>query len=253
VDLGQYLVDTLIGEGGAARVFRARDRISGHPVAVKLFRHELMNQKELLGRFRNEIELLARLDHPNIIPCLQDGEMDGIPWFATNLCARSLASRVLSQGAIDIRSMASYSAEVLDALAYLHDNGVVHRDVKPENLLLDDSDVALLGDFGIALDPARRPTVMGAVIGTPTFMPPEQYDDPSAADASADLFALGSTIYVCMTVKTAMPLLIPERRPKALARLPEDMRDIVARATHPDPDERYHSAAEMADELVDLM
>jgi len=253
LNLDGYVIDSLIGEGGAARVFRARRKLTGEDVAIKLYRHELMDQSELLGRFRNEIRVLGAMDHPNLLRCLDCGEVDGIPWFATMLCRGSLSSRVLATGRIGASAMASYAAEVLDGLDYLHELGVIHRDVKPENILLDGSDVALLGDLGIALDPSYRRTSDGVVVGTPTFMPPEQYDDPRLADASADLFALGSTIYVCTTLKTAMPLLLPDHRATALARLQPAMRWIVDRATHPDPRRRFHSAREMADALVDLM
>lgn len=253
VELGPYVVTSLVGEGGAARVYEARHEHTGGLAAVKMYRHELLGQVELLDRFHTERLLLEQLDHPNILPCHDHGEDDDVPWFATKLCRGSLATRVLTSGAVEPAVMAGYGLELLDALGYLHERGIVHRDVKPDNILLDEHDIAVLGDFGIAIDPAFRPTQMGAVMGTPTFMPPEQLDDPRGAGPSSDLFALGSTMFVCVTMRSAMPLMVPALRAKALGTLPEELRWIIDSATSPDPAERFDAASDMADALAELL
>ncbi len=252
MELGGFAVMELIGEGGAARVFRAVHETSGQQVAIKLFRHELLAQQELLERFHGEIRLLEAFEHPNLLACLAAGEQDGVPWFATQLCASSLASRVMREGRADPPTLVGYALEVLDGLDYLHRRGVVHRDVKPDNILLDKDDVAVLGDFGIAMDPAYRPTQLGAVMGTPSFTPPEQLDDPTTATPSSDLFSLGSSLFACCTLRSAMPLFVKRLREDALARLPEGLREVVARATHPDPSARFATAEAMARDLADL-
>jgi len=256
VQLDRFILETLIGEGGTARVYRARDTTDQTFVAIKLYRHELMNQAELLQRFRSEVRLLSTFDHPNVLPCLDHGEEpgSGLPWFATRLCKGSLAGLIYQGGPIPLRTMGRYCVEVLDGLAELHARNIVHRDVKPDNILLDDDDVAILGDFGIALNPRTRPTQVDAVMGTPHFMAPEQFDDPREATPSADLFALGCTLYTGITGKSSMVLLMTPRRSDALDLLVDErMRAIVDQATSPEPEDRFASARAMADALADLL
>ncbi len=255
MQLGRYRLESLVGEGGTARVFRAQDTTRPVSVAVKVFRRDLVGESQLLERFHTEIELLRRFDHPNLLPCLAHGhdEALGVPWFATRLCRGSLAGRIYQNGPLEVTTVASYCAEILDGLAHIHEAGIVHRDVKPDNIMLDDDDVAVLGDFGIALNPDDRPTHVNAIMGTPQYMAPEQHDDPRHAEPSADLFAVGSTLFVSITGRSSMTLFLNERRSAALDQLPDSIRPFVDKATAVDPSKRFASAREMADALADFM
>jgi serine/threonine-protein kinase len=144
----------------------------------------------------------------------------------------------------------AHVVEVLDALHWLHGQGIVHRDVKPENVLLDEHDVALLCDFGIA---HRRSTGTPGSFGTPEFVPPEQFVDPDRVGPPADVFGAGVTLFVGLTGHSGMTLLVDHLRAEALAALPSPLARIVDRSTALQLQDRYASAYEMAMELADLL
>lgn len=249
----RFELQHLIGEGGTARVYLARDRKDDRPAAVKLVHESVLDSDEALARFLVEADLLERFDHPNILGFRSRGVLDDHrPWFATDYAAKgSLADRVLRTGVIDPSAMCGYALEVLDALQHVHELGIVHRDVKPENILVDSDDVALLCDFGVARTPHRRATLVGDKMGTPTFMAPEQASDPAAVTARADLYGMGATIFVSITRKSGMALLVDHMRGDALAMVPRPLRRVVARATAPRPRDRYATASEMAMDLAE--
>jgi serine/threonine protein kinase len=254
---GRFLVEAVIGEGGTARVYRARDAATGEPVAVKVMRELLLDTEEIVARFHLEADLLERFDHPNILPPLGRGTLpSGVPGFA---CAYardgSLADRMLKpdRAPISPGEILGYVAEILDALHYLHGQGIVHRDVKPENILLGEHDIAMLCDFGIALSPKRRATMIGDRMGTPSFMPPEQYADPSRVTPQADLFGAGVTLFVGLTGKPGMVLLVDHLRKEALAALPPSISRIVDQATSLRMEHRYQTAWEMSMALADVL
>jgi serine/threonine protein kinase len=251
----RFRVDALIGEGGTARVFRATDRETGEIVAVKVLRDVLLDSDELVARFQLEADMLARFEHPNILPVIARGKTkEGAPWFVSTYASQgSLADRMLRKGNISQSELLGYSLEVLDALQYLHLQGIVHRDVKPENVLLDENDVAMLCDFGIALSPTRRATMAGDRMGTPSFMPPEQYENPASVTPQADLFGLGVTLFVGLTGRTGVVLLVDHLRTDALAALPEPVRPIIDRATSLRIQDRYRTALEMSLALADAL
>lgn len=251
----RFELQHLIGEGGTARVYVARDRKEESPAAVKIVHDAVLDSDEALARFLVEADLLERFDHPNILRFRARGVLsDGRLWLATDYARKgSLADRVLRSGVIDPPAMCGYALEVLDALQHVHEQGIVHRDVKPENILVDDDDVALLCDFGVARTPHRRATLVGDKMGTPTFMAPEQASNPAGVTARADIYGMGATIFVSMTRKSGMALLVDHMRPDALALVPRPMRRVIARATAPRPDDRYDNASDMAMDLAEAL
>lgn len=251
----RFELQHLIGEGGTARVYLAKDRKHERPAAVKIVHEAVLDSDEALARFDVEADLLERFDHPNILGFRDRGRLsDGRPWLATDYARKgSLADRVLRSGVIDPGAMCGYALEVLDALQHVHDQGIVHRDVKPENILVDDDDVALLCDFGVARAPHRRATLVGDKMGTPTFMAPEQASNPAGVTARADLYGMGASIFVSITRKSGMALLVDHMRPDALSLVPRPLRRVVAKATAPRPHDRYIDASDMAMDLAEAL
>lgn len=251
----RFRTEAVIGEGGTARVFRGADLSTGEPVAVKVLHEVLRSDEECVARFETEAKLLATLEHPNLMEVLAVGRTaKDLPWFATPYARRgSLADQMVRGGLLPAADVLRYASDVLDCLHYLHGVDIVHRDVKPENILIGDDDVAMLCDLGIALTPDRRATIVGDRMGTPSFMPPEQYDDPASVDATADLFGLGVTMFLCLTGQTGMVLLVEHLRGKALGTLPPSVRGIVDRATRTRPEQRYPTAWAMSLDVGDAL
>ena len=193
----KYDIERELGRGGMATVYVARDVRHRRTVAVKVLRPEL---SAALGseRFRREIELTAVLQHPHILPLFDSGSADGHLYYVMPFVdGETLRARLVREGRLPIDHAVRVAAEVAEALAYAHDRGIVHRDVKPENILLQ-GDHALVSDFGIAVAlehaAGERVTRPGVSVGTPLYMAPEQVMD-HAVDARADIYALGVVLY----------------------------------------------------------
>jgi serine/threonine-protein kinase len=194
----RYPVERELGRGGTATVYLAHDLRHDRPVAIKVLHPEVT---PLLGpeRFVREIRLAARLQHPHILPLFDSGETDGLLWYTMPYVqGESLRARLIREHRLPLADALEIARQVGAALAYAHRQGVVHRDIKPENILMHE-DGALVADFGIAraLDAAGPDglTVTGLVLGTPTYMSPEQAAGERVVDGRSDLFALACTLY----------------------------------------------------------
>jgi formylglycine-generating enzyme required for sulfatase activity/tRNA A-37 threonylcarbamoyl transferase component Bud32/dienelactone hydrolase len=194
----RYLVERELGAGGMARVYLATDLKHQRKVALKVF-HEGM--AELLGaeRFVAEIRLTANLQHPHIVPLFDSGEVDGQPYYVMPFVdGESLRDRLRREGRLPLDEALRLAEDVAAGLSFAHAQGVVHRDVKPENILLKDGE-ALVADFGVALAVARvgaeRITQTGMVVGTMGYMSPEQLSGEGVVDGRADQFALATMVY----------------------------------------------------------
>jgi len=289
--VGPYALLRTLGRGGMGVVHLARDTRNDRLVALKALPSRLAGSPRALERFRREVKAVAALSHPGIVPVLDSGDENGVPWFAMawvegrtladviaglralRLAAERLDSRHLSAAAasrpLETRGAAYAEAacrlvlDVAEALAHAHAAGVVHRDVKPSNILVREDGRALLFDFGLArLDDEITLTLTGDFTGTPAYVSPEQISGQrEEVDGRSDVFSLGVTLYELLTLQrpfdapTAAEVLrrvankdpAPPRRSNP--QIPRDLETIVLCALEKSPARRYSGAAELADDL----
>ena len=265
---GRYRIERELGRGGMARVYLAQDVRHGRPVAVKVIRHEIAAS---LGRdrFLREIGIAARLRHPNIMPLYDSGDADGLLYFVMPYEeGKSLRARLDTGERLGVAEAVSILRDVARALACAHEQGVVHRDIKPDNVLLSGG-AAVVTDFGIAkaLTVAAAAsgtgpvTQAGTVIGTPAYMSPEQAMGDPATDHRTDIYAfgclayevfagappfVGATTYQILSAQISEPPKpLTDRRPDA----PEAVARLIARCLEKDPDSRPAAAAQLLEAL----
>jgi eukaryotic-like serine/threonine-protein kinase len=243
---GRYEVLDLVGSGGMGEVYRARDRELDDLIALKIVRHELLVVPGVLERFRREIKLARRVTHGNVARAFDLAITDGLVFYTMELVeGSSLGQRLASGRPLEVGEPAAIASAVCDALAAAHDAGIIHRDVKPANILLGDDGRVVLTDFGVA---AATRDELGEMSGTPRYMPPEQaLGEP--ATAAADLYALGVVLFEMITGTPAfegpaMEILATKLELEHLRVDAVDPRlaELVASATHRDPERRPRSA-----------
>jgi tRNA A-37 threonylcarbamoyl transferase component Bud32 len=245
---GRYRLVSILGEGGQATVYRAWDRRLAVWRAIKVLRPG--SPRSLRARFEAEARTLARLHHPNLLVVHDVGEDGGRAFIVMALASESLADRLAREGPLPPAAVAALGAAVAGALSVAHAAGVVHRDIKPGNLLADEGGRPLLSDFGIALLADERRTRTDAMMGTPWYMAPEQRAAAEAVDARADLYALGATLYTALVGhEPAGPL--DELSDTALGLVPEALRPALVRATARDPERRWPTAEALQDALIE--
>lgn len=263
-----YELDQEIGRGGMGIVYRARDKRLKRHVAIKLLPPELSFRRDVRSRFLREAETAAQLSHPNIVPIYSVDEVGNLVFFVMAcIDGDNLATKLQKRGPLPIEDVRRWLQEVSDALAYAHARGVVHRDIKPDNILLDGIDGrALVTDFGIARAASdsgetSRLTATGVAIGTPAYMSPEQASGDRDLDARSDLYSLGIVAYqmLCgeppflghttpaLLVKhlAEAPVPISQRRPD----VPPDLAAIVMRLLEKNPDHRFQTATSLTQAL----
>ena len=231
-DLGRYQLGRTLGSGGMAIVYQAHDRELGRVVAVKRLADNLSHDRSFRDRFLREAQLAARLSHPRLVRVYDFGhDPDGRPFIVMEYVeGGSLAETLARDGVLSPARVVAVARDCCSGLAYAHAAGLVHRDLKPQNLLLDLDGRVKIADFGIArsLDGTSL-TLTGSVLGTAGYLAPEQAGGAQVS-AAADIYGLGVTLHQLAT--GTMP------GPDAPQALPEPLRSVVARCLDPDPGRR---------------
>ena len=263
-----YILERELGGGGMSRVFVADETALGRKVVVKVLPPELVAGVSV-ERFKREIQVAARLQHPHIVPVLSAGESSGLPFYTMPFVEGSSLRQRLAAGPMPSAEVIGILREVARALAYAHEHGVVHRDIKPDNVLIT-AGSAVVTDFGIAkaLSASRMVestgatlTQLGTSIGTPAYMAPEQATGDPATNHRADIYAFGAMAYELLAGHTVFPGLPPHRllaahmgeTPRDIRELapdtPESLAQLVMRCLEKDPDQRPQQASDIAHAL----
>jgi eukaryotic-like serine/threonine-protein kinase len=254
---GRYRVISRLGSGGMADVYLAQDQLLGREVAVKVLHHHFAEDQEFVERFRREASSAAALSHPNIVAIFDRGEWNGTYYIAMEYVAgRSLKTIVREQGALDPAAAIDIVVQILRAARFAHRRGVIHRDLKPHNVILDDEGRARVTDFGIARAGASDMTLTGSIMGTAQYLSPEQAQG-FAVSAASDLYSVGVILYELLTgvvpfegesaVAIAFKQVSAEPRPPSELNpaLPPSLDAVVLRALAKDPTQRYADADEL--------
>jgi beta-lactam-binding protein with PASTA domain/predicted Ser/Thr protein kinase len=261
---GRYAIERKIARGGMADVFLSRDQLLDRPVALKVLFPELSVDPSFVERFRREAQNAARLSHPNIVSVYDWGEDDNAYFIVMEyVSGRTLSTMLRDDGPLPVNRAALIGAEVASALSFAHKNGVVHRDVKPGNVLIDDRGLVKVTDFGIARarNTTENLTQTGAVMGTATYFSPEQAQGFSV-DQRSDVYSLGVVLYEIVAGKPPFhgdnPVTIaykhvredPQPLQAVAAGAPAGYAAIVAKALAKAPSDRYASAEDLRSDLT---
>jgi serine/threonine-protein kinase len=260
---GRYELDRDLGRGGMASVVLARDVANDRLVALKVLHAELA-QTVGADRFKREIRVAARLQHPHILTVLDSGEANGQLWFTMPFVeGENVYERLQKIQQFPPDEALRIAIASAEALAFAHAQGVVHRDIKPDNILLS-GDQILVADFGVARavsEVAEKLTATGMIVGTPTYMSPEQASGDKAIDGRSDIFALGCVLYEMLAAEppfkgpnpqaTLMRRFMGPPRPlRPVIQIPEHVEAAIMRALAKDPAERYATADAFAEALA---
>jgi eukaryotic-like serine/threonine-protein kinase len=263
---GRYRLDAQVGTGGMSSVYRAFDTVLERQVAIKLMHREIASHSDQLERFRREARAVAQLNHPHVVGVIDAGEDDAMPYIVFEYVeGETLKDRIRRQGRLPISEAVAYAIEIARALGASHERGIVHRDVKPQNVLVDEEGSAKVTDFGIArtLDQEGL-TADGRVLGTTDYVSPEQALGHPVTGQS-DLYSLGIVLFEMLTgevpfhgdnqVAVAMKH-VREELPDVQLRRPEvssALAAVVDRATAKDLDRRYADDGELIEDLEDVL
>ncbi len=256
--IGRYEVEDELGTGGMATVYRARDPYMQRQVAIKVLAYQLTSDALYQEYFQREAEVIAALEHPCIVPVFDFGRLGNQPYIVMRYMAGGSLQDRLDKGELKARDMAHIVERVAEGLDAAHARGIIHRDVKPANILFDTSGEAFLSDFGLAKSLNRSTGITGALfVGTPEYMSPEQVRN-ERLDGRSDIYALGVTLFYtlagCLPYRDDSPLAtavlhVTQPVPKVLALKPDLLPtwdDIIGKAMAKVPAERYATAGDLA-------
>jgi serine/threonine-protein kinase len=259
---GRYRLEAKLGSGGMSTVYLARDTTLDRPVAVKVMHREMSEQADQLERFRQEARAVAKISHPNVVAVIDAGEDGGYPYIVFEYVeGETLKARINRVGALDVQESLAYAIEIARGLTVAHARRMVHRDIKPQNVLIDAEGRAKLTDFGISRQLEKDGlTATGRVLGTTDYVAPEQAMG-RGADQRSDLYSLGVVLFEMLTGH--VPFQADSQVGVAMKHVNEELPDVqadrpelsaatalvVERATAKDPTKRYADIGEMIDDL----
>jgi serine/threonine protein kinase len=267
---GEYELLDKLGQGGMGEVFRARQLSANRIVVLKIIRRDRLEdlpadrRRQWVERFQLEARTAAQMEHENIVPVYQVGEVDGQHYYAMRFIAGRCLADVLQDGPLPPARAAAYLEQLARAIHHAHGRGILHRDLKPRNIIIDEHDRPFITDFGLAkwlLGESVELTALGALVGSPPYMAPEQIVDPSAVTAAADVYSLGATLYHALTGRapflastvheTLRQAQLDEPVPPARLApgLSRDLETVCLKCLRKDPRRRYASALDLADDL----
>ena len=260
---GEYELLEEIGRGGMGIVYKAWDKTLQRHVALKMILRGIHATPADLGRFRSEAQAAGGLTHPNIVPVYQVGEQDGQAYFCMKYVVGRTLAAVMADKPLHPREAARYMVAIARAVQHAHEKGILHRDLKPSNILIDENDQPLVTDFGLAKRVAggESLTGTGAIVGTPSYMAPEQAEGTKNPTMACDVYSLGAILYELLTGRppflaaSAVETLLLVRseepvRPRALnPQIDVDLEFICRKCLEKRPEHRYASAKKLADDL----
>src|SRR5574337_1017744 len=260
--LGPYRVLEQIGVGGMATVYKAYQPSMDRDVAIKILPHYLSQDAEFAQRFQRDAHAIARLEHAHILPVYDYGESDGITYIAMRYVQAGTLRERIARGPLPLDEINRLVGQIGSALDYAHRLGIIHRDVKPSNVLIDDQGNTYLTDFGLArmMESSQQLTASGVGVGTPAYMSPEQGQGVKV-DHRSDIYSLGVVLYEMVTghvpyeAETPMGVVLkhisdPLPLPRKLApNVPEGVEKVILRALAKDPVHRFQTAGEMVEAL----
>src|SRR5207253_10924959 len=248
---GRYRILRKLGTGGMANVYLAEDEVLGRRVAIKILNDRHAGDDQFVERFRREAKNAARLSHPNIVSIYDRGEAEGTYYIAMEyLEGRTLKELIVTKGPTPIPVAIDYTRQMLGALGFAHKNGIVHRDIKPHNVVVAPDGRLKVTDFGIARSGASQMTEAGSIIGTAQYLSPEQARG-APVDQRSDIYSIGIVLYEMLTgsvpftgdtpLEIAMKHLSEVPVPPSELRddVPDDLDLVVLRALAKDPEDRY--------------
>lgn len=262
---GRYEIQELIGSGGMANVYKAVDRIDGSVKAVKILREEFLDNEELVRRFKNESKAIGLLSHPNIVKVFDVNFSDSIQYIVMEyLDGITLKQYIEHQKKLTWKDTVHFTTQILRALQHAHDRGIVHRDIKPQNIMMLSNGDIKVTDFGIArFSRSETRTITDKAIGSVHYISPEQAKG-DITDAKADIYSVGVMMYEMLTgtlpfvSNSAVSVAIKQisDTPKSLREIdeniPEGLEEITLKAMTKDPAKRYQSAAQMLRDIEDF-
>jgi serine/threonine protein kinase len=257
--IGAYTIESQLGEGGMGRVFKAVGP-GGQPVAIKIVKETMGGEQVFLKRFRREAEIAQRIQHPNVVAVVDTGDHDGLPWAAQRFVdGGSLDDRLVRSGVLDLNQVIAIFKPVAAGLDVLHANGLVHRDLKPGNILVDERGHPFIADFGLAKDHQHQGTVLtqpGQALGSMDYMAPEQIRGEEVT-AATDVYALACMLFELLTGQppfgdqVGMRIMwshlqdAPPHPSHLRPDLPRAVGDALLEGLEKDPDDRPQSASEL--------